>query len=59
MLEGEFTVREVFDTASGKFGIGQVNQFVYFDICYALQQIINRTLAIGEGTSPLLSYISS
>ena len=40
---GMFSVRNTFDTASGKFGIGKVNSFVYLDINLALQQMVNQT----------------
>ena len=43
-MEGTFTVKETFSTASGKFGIVEVNQYVYLDIRYAFQQIIKQTL---------------
>jgi hypothetical protein len=43
-LKGQFEVRETFDTAAGKFGIGHVNNYVYLDINIALQQIVQQTL---------------
>jgi hypothetical protein len=61
-LTGKFRVREVFDTSSGKFGIGQVNNYVYLDIRWALQQIINQTysrLGLGTDSSPLVSLVNS
>ena len=39
-MSGTFLVREVFNTASGKFGIGNVNNFLYLDIRYAFGQIL-------------------
>ncbi len=61
-LTGKFRVREVFDTSSGKFGIGQVNNYVYLDIRWALQQIINQTysrLGLDTDSSPLVSLVNS
>ncbi len=42
-LRGTFTVKQVFGTASGKFGIGAINNFIYLDIKYAFRQIIEET----------------
>lgn len=42
-MSGKFRVKEVFDTSSGKFGIGQVNNYIYLDIRWALQQMVNHT----------------
>jgi len=36
-------VKDIFSTASGKFGIGQISKFVYLDIKYAFQQMIEGT----------------
>lgn len=59
---GEFIVKEVFDTASGKFGIGHVNNYVYLDIRYGLQQMLNYTYlqkGYDLSTSPLVKFINS
>ncbi len=42
-MRGTFTVKQVFSTASGKFGIGNVNNYAYLDINYAFQQIMRET----------------
>lgn len=55
-------MKEVFDTASGKFGIGNVNNFVYLDIRYALQQMLNYTYTRKGNdlhTSALIKFINS
>ena len=62
MLNGQFIVRQVFSTASGKFGIGHVNNFVYLDIKYALQQMCNFTYAQSKldiANSPFVRLINS
>lgn len=62
MISGEFIVRQVFDTASGKFGIGHVNNYIYLDLKYALQQMFNHTYSqrhIDVSISPLLKLINS
>ena len=62
IVQGSFQVKEVFDTASGKFGIGSVNNYVYLDIKFAFQQMINYTYRINNLdtlTSPLVKLINS
>lgn len=43
VLRGTFIVKQVFNTASGKFGIGNVNNYAYLDSKYAFQQIMKET----------------
>lgn len=40
VMSGTFVVKGVFNTASGKFGIGNVNNYLYLDIRYAFRQIM-------------------
>ena len=45
-------MKEVFDTAAGKFGIGHVNNYIYLDLQIAYQQMVVNTLKqMGKDTS--------
>lgn len=47
-IKGNFTVKQTFGTASGKFGIGIISNFIYLDIKYAFQQMIEDTYEVLE-----------
>ncbi len=58
-LSGKFRVAGKFDLALGKFPIGTVGGYAYFDINSAFQNIINCTLAAnGKTNSKLVQALS-
>lgn len=58
-LSGTFRVAGKFDLALGKFPIGSVGGYAYFDINTAFQHIVNCTLAAnGKTNSKLVSVLS-
>ena len=62
VLRATFEVRQVFNTASGKFGIGNVNNYLYLDIRYAFNQILAETYrSIGKSVddSALMRFVRS
>lgn len=58
-LSATFRVAGTFDLALGKFPIGTVGAYAYFDINTAFQHMVNSTLAAnGKTNSKFLSAIS-